>query len=140
MHRSLTRDKAHHLPVEILSEVFLYAIQADPLSQADLMLVCRHWHDIMLSTPGIHSQLRIYSWTKKKDVERFGKRWLLDVTVDIGLKPIPDINPMEYHACFMVAAEAASRWRSLTFLSLPPPGEYEDLQIMHPLQIGRAHV
>src|SRR5258706_2324825 len=34
----------------------------------------------------------------------------------------------------MAAAEAASRWRSLALLSLPPPGEYKDLQIMHPLQ------
>jgi len=37
----------------------------------------------MLSTPGIHSQLRIYRWTERKDVKRFERRWLLDVTVDI---------------------------------------------------------
>ena len=102
------------------------------------MLVCRHWYDIMLSTPGIHSQLRIDSRTEKKDVERFGKRWLLDVTVDpehvdrSWLKR--NINPVEFHACFMAAAEAASRWRSLALLSLPPPGEYEGLKIVHPLQ------
>jgi hypothetical protein len=34
----------------------------------------------------------------------------------------------------MAAAEAASRWRSLALLSLPPPEEYKDLQIIHPLQ------
>ena len=65
------------------SEIFLYAVQADPSFRAELMLVCRHWHNIMLSTLGIHSQLRIYWWTEKKDVERFGRRWLLDVTVDV---------------------------------------------------------
>ena len=102
------------------------------------MLVCRHWYDIMLSTPGIHSQLRIYRGTERRDVERFGKRWLLDVTVDPEhddrpwLKRI--IDPVEFHACFMAAAKAASTWRSLALLSLPPPGEYEDLQIVHPLQ------
>src|SRR5882757_7036509 len=101
------------------------------------MLVCWHWPNIMLSTPGIHSQLRIYLRTEKKDVERFGKRWLLDVTVhpehvDPWLKP--QIDPVEFHACFMAAAEAASRWRSLALLSLPPPGKYKDLQIMHSLQ------
>ena len=110
------------------------------------MRVCRHWHGIMLSTPGIHSQLRIYRWTRKKDVERFGRRWLLDVTVDIKpetshdasdgfhLPTKPDFDPVEFHACFMAAADAASRWRSLALLSLPPLGEYKDLQIMHPLQ------
>jgi hypothetical protein len=34
----------------------------------------------------------------------------------------------------MAAGETASRWRSLALISLPPPGEYKDLQIMHPLQ------
>jgi len=109
------------------------------------MLACQSWRDIILSTPGIHSQLRIYSWTKKKDVERFGRRWLLDVTVDTQrLDPYTHdtgdtgdemrFDPVEFHACFMAAAGAASRWRSLALLSLPSPGEYKDLQIMHPLQ------
>ena len=140
IHWSLHRHNAHRVPVEIFSEIFLYTVRADPHSRRKLMLVCRHWYDIMLSTPGIHSQLKIYSWTKKKDVERFGKRWLLDVTVDpedsFDDDPweLPDIDPVEFHACFMAAAEAASRWRSLALLSLPPPGEYEDLQIVHPFQ------
>ena len=142
IHRSLAPHKSHLIPVEIFTEIFLYTVQADSQPQANLMLVCRRWRDIMLSTPGIHSQLRIYQWTRKNAVERFGKRWLLDVTVDIrGFDPEiddweydRDINPVEFHACFMAAAEAASRWRSLALLSLPPPGEYEDLQITHPLQ------
>ena len=68
-------------------------------------------------------------------------RWLFDVTVDMrDFDPKIDrqwrgrnFNPLEFHACFMAAAEAASRWHSLALLSLPP-GEYKDLQIMHPLQ------
>ena len=101
------------------------------------MLVCRYWRDIMLSTPGIHSQLRIYGWTRKKDVERFGRRWLLDVTVDTQHLNRYDksyVNPVQFHACFMAAGEAALRWRSLVLVSFPPAGEYKDLQIMHPLQ------
>jgi len=94
------------------------------------------------STPGIHSQLRINSWTKKKDVEGFGRRWLLDVTVGPQIyepetgewTSDEDFDPVEFHACFMAASEAASRWRSLVLVSFPPPGEYKDLQIIHPLQ------
>ena len=132
--------KSHLIPVEIFSEIFLYTVQVDPRSQRNLMLVCRYWRDIMLSTPGIHSQLRIYGRTEKKVVERFGRRWLLDVTVDTQHLDtdrygyiVPGVNPVESHACIMAAAEAASRWRSLALLSFPPPGEYKDLQIMHPL-------
>ncbi len=105
------------------------------------MLVCRHWRAIMLSTPGIRSYLGIYSWTRKKYVEMFGRRWHLDVVVDVEYVPLdmdhfvaPDINPVEFHACFMAAAETASRWRSLEILSLPPPEEYKDLQIKYPVQ------
>ena len=69
------------------------------------------------------------------DVNRFGRRWLLDVTVDMGVywRDGTGFNPVEFHACFMAAAEAASRWRSFTLVSLPPPGTCEDLQIMKPL-------
>ena len=141
IYQSLPRHKAHFIPAEILSEIFLYTIQVDPRSRMKLMLVCRHWHNIMLSTPGIHSQLRIHRETKKKDVERFGRRWLLDVTVDPEHAPHhpyswtkPDFDPVEFRACFIAAAEAASKWRSLALLSSPPPGEYKDLQIIHPLQ------
>ena len=103
------------------------------------MLVCRYWRHIMLSTPGIHSQLRIYGWTEKKDVEKFGSRWLLDVTVDTQRRRYSwdeelYFNPVEFHACFMAATGGASRWRSLALLSLPPSGEYKDLQIRQPLQ------
>ena len=141
IHRSLLRQQGHLVPVEIFSEIFLYTVQADPRSRRNLMLVCRHWHDIILSTPGIHSQLKIHRWTKKKDVERFGKRWLLDVTVDS--KHVPHafyyeresvLDPVTFHTCFMAAAERASRWRLLKILSLPPSEEYKNLQIKHPLR------
>jgi hypothetical protein len=127
--------KAHRIPVEIFSEIFLYTVQGDPQSQTNLMLVCRHWRNIMLSTPGIHSQLRIMWSTRKKDVERLGMRWFLDVTVD--MTPVHrwyKSDPVEFYASFMAAAEAASRWRSFVLVSFPPPEEYKDLQIMHPLQ------
>jgi hypothetical protein len=127
--------KAHRIPVEIFSEIFLYTIQVDPRSQKYLMLVCRHWRDILLSTPGIRSQLRIMCSTRKKDVERLGRGCLLDVTVD--MTPVPGwhrSDPVKFYACFMAAAEAASRWRSFVLISIPPPEEYKDLQIMHPLQ------
>jgi len=142
IYQSPARHKSHLIPVEIFSEIFLYTVQDDPRSQTNLMLVCRHWRDIMLSTPGIHSRLTIHSWTKKKDVEGFGRRWLLDVTVGPQLYEPEidewisdeDFDPVEFHECFMAAAEAASRWRSLVLVSFPPPGGCEDLQIIHPLQ------
>jgi hypothetical protein len=134
-HQPPPRSKAHLIPVEIFSEIFLYAVQANPRSRMELMLVCRRWHDIMLSTPGIHSQLGIYRWTEKKDVARFGRRWLLDVTVDTGERSHKrDFTPVEFYDCFMAATEAAPRWRSLALISFPPLGTYKDLQITKPME------
>ena len=141
IHRSSPQREAHRFPVEIFSEIFLYTVQAEPRSGMNLMLVCRHWYYVMITTPGIHSQLRIHRETTKEEVEGLGKWWLVDVIVDLkhvqdklyrSLNPVFD--PVEFHASFMAAADGASRWRSLALLSLPPPGEYEDLQITHPLQ------
>ena len=122
------------LPVEIVSEIFLYMVQADPRSRTNLILVCRYWHHIMLSTPGIHSQLRIDRSTSEKDVERFGRGLLLDVTIDTGDKwEFFGPRPVSFHQCFKAAAKAADRWRSLAIHSLLPPGKCKDLQITHPL-------
>ena len=132
-HQSPARHKAHLIPVEIYSEIFLYMVQVDPRSRVKLMLVCRQWNDIMLSTPGIHSQLRITSLTEKKDVERFGRMWLFDVTVDME-KWSHRFDPERFFASFMAAAQAASRWRSLELVAFPPPGKYNHLQIVLPLQ------
>src|SRR5258706_5552588 len=133
--RSQPFDKVHRIPVEIFSEIFADRVQAVPSSQGRLMRVCRHWYDIMLSTPGIHSQLRINWWTRKQDVERFGRRWLLDVIVDVHYERDElDYLIGDFVLPFMTAAEVASRWRSLALVSLPPPSKCKDLQITQPLE------
>ena len=101
------------------------------------MLVCRRWHDIMLSTPGNRSQLRIGRSTKKKEVEAVthGTRSLLDVTVDMNIGTYGQrFVARKFHACFMLATQAASRWRSFELVSPLPLGEYEYLQTLQPLQ------
>ena len=100
------------------------------------MLVCRRWHAIVLSTPGIHSQLTIRRATRKEVVQTFiqGRKSRLDVIVDMNdEKDGCDFNTEEFVACFMAAAQAASRWFSLNLISTPSHGEYKGLQILQPL-------
>jgi hypothetical protein len=136
-YRSLRHNNIHSLPVEILSEIFLYTMTYSRpwyRPKENLMLVCWHWHRIMLSTPGICFGLKIKRFTEMKDIQaRIQGTSHLDVTVDMGDEKC-EFDPDRFHASFMGAAQAASRWRSLILLSLPPPGEYEDLQIVQPLQ------
>ena len=101
------------------------------------MIVCRHWHDIMLSTPWVHSQLWLQKSTKVEVVQTAiqRRRWLLDVIVDPNDERIQgDINMDEFHASFTTAIQAASRWRSLELRSFPPPGKHRELHILQPLE------
>jgi hypothetical protein len=140
----LSPSKIHFIPVEILSEIFLLVVESrteDPpvgaTDQENLMLVCRRWETIMLSTPGIRSEVWICESTEKEDVQAAmqGRRWLLDLSISITTDSIwGKFNPDDFHACFMAAAQEASRWRTLEFVSLPPPDVCEPVQILQPLE------
>jgi len=100
------------------------------------MLVCRRWHAIMLSTPGINYRLTIRRATQKEVVKAFVQRrkTRLDVRVDMNdEKDGNDFNAENFHACLMAAAKAAPRWSSLDLISPPPHGEYKTLPILQPL-------
>jgi hypothetical protein len=132
----LLPGKADLIPVEILSEIFLLIVQLYSRCRRDLMLVCRRWHAIILSTPGIHSQLTIRRATQKEWVKAFiqGRKSRLDLRVDMNdEKDGSDFNAETFRACFMAASQAASRWSSLNLISPPPHGEYKALQILQPL-------
>ena len=132
----LPPGKADLIPVEILSEIFLRTVQDWSGFRERLMLVCRRWHAIVLSTPGIHSQLTIRRATQKEIVQAFvqGTKTRLDVRVDIDDETDgSDFNPENFLACFMAAAQAASRWTSLNLISPPPLGEYTDVRVWQPL-------
>lgn len=74
VHRSQRISKAHlNIPVEILSEIFLLSdrdVEEDRLANGkQSMVVCRRWNNIMLSTPGVPSQLWIRGSTKVEVVQ-----------------------------------------------------------------------
>ena len=137
IHRFQPTSKAYVIPVEILSKIFVLIAQRSSRDRKKVMLVCRHWHAVMLSTPGIPSELWIRRSTKIVVVQAAiqGKRWLLDVNIhpnDEGIQE--EFNAKEFHACFTAATQAASRWRSLELWSFPPPEKCRVLHIMQPLE------
>ena len=126
------------MPVEILSEIFLLVLQDRPRHQETLVLVCRHWHAILLNMPAITSKLWIRRATKKEVVHAFikGRKTRFAVIVDINDKGHgEDFNADDFHASFMTAVQAAPRWYSLTLRSFPPPGgSNKSHTIVHPLE------
>ena len=105
--------------------------------QKDLTLVCWRWHDIVLSTPGIHTLLRIQRATKKEVIQAFINRTKTGLDVLVHMNDERDGNEFDadnFHGCFMAAAQVASRWRELRLVSPPPHGEYQDIHITQPLK------
>ena len=99
--------------------------------------MCWRWHDIVLSTPGLHTTLRIRRATKKEAVQAFinGTKTRLDVFVDMNdERDGNEFDVDNFHACFTAAAQVASRWRDLRLISPPPHGEYQDIHITQPLK------
>ena len=135
----LPPGKAHLIPVEILSEIFSLVLRDRPKHKRGLVLVCQRWRDIMLSMPSITSRLWIRRATKKEAVQAFiqGRRTRLTVVVDVNSKIHGRrFNADDFHASLMVAIQAASRWRALDLLSVPPPGrDNESHTIVQPLDV-----
>jgi len=128
VHLLLPTGKAHLIPVEILSEIFLLILQDAPRYKRTLELVCQRWYAVMISTPGITSRLWIRRATKKEVVQAFIQRrkTRFAVIVDVNHEGDgEDFNSEDFHASFIVACQAAPRWTFLNLLSFPPPGKYE---------------
>ena len=131
------RAPVHLLPAEILSMIFLLVVndEYNTGSRVPLMLVCRHWYAVVLSTPGILSVLRVGNSTAMEMVRAAiqGTRWLLEVVIRMDGESIgQDFNADTFDACFMSAIEATSRCKSLWIFSFPPPGGCKAFQIVPP--------
>ena len=140
------RSPVHLLPAEILSIIFRLVVddgdgdddgEVYDDDRVVLMLVCRHWHDIMLSTPGILFILWIQTSTTMEMVRAAiqGTTWLLRVTIAIDDNSTEqDFNADGIDECSKAAIEVASRCKSLLFHSFPLPREWKAFQIVHPLK------
>ena len=127
----------HWLPAEIHSDIFRLIMEnGSDLNRVQVMLVCRRWHDTMVSTPGIVSLLSIEKSTTVQMVRAAiqGMRWLLHVSIgEEAEKSGQDLNEDGFDACFKAAIEAASRWKDLEIYSIPQSRKFKAFQILLPL-------
>ena len=128
----------HFLPIEILSIIFLLLVKTPyDATRMRLMLVCRRWYAIMLSTPEVPALLQIDGSTTVERVRAAtqGARWLLYVRIGTDNKSIgQDFNTDVFDACCMAAIEAASRWKTLDIYSIPQSRKRKAFQIVPPLK------
>ena len=117
--------------------IFLLVIDDWAPKHVQLMLVCRHWYAVIVSTPGVPSRLWIRKSTTMEMVRASiqGTTWLLDLHIHMDDENIGQkFSAGAFDACFMAAIEVASRWRSLRIYSLPRPRKCKAFQIVPPLK------
>ena len=133
------RPLGHLLPTEILSIIFRLVIRNEyDTDRVRLMLVCRYWYAIVLSTPGIPSVLWIRKSTTMEMVRASirGSKWLLTVIIHMDGESIgqQDFNAGSFFECVTSAIEVTSRCKFLSISSSPPPEECKVFQIVPPLK------
>ena len=113
------------LPIELLHQSFLSIIEEMSSPPLALMLVCKQWHDIVIT---IWSSLSLGTTTPIDAVARKLERnqWLLDIVVNTdsdrgGSTPLDGA----FEAIF-AAIEATPRWRSFVVNSFPTQADLPD--------------
>jgi len=121
------------LPPELLRQILLFIIDEASDSPLALMLVCKHWYDIVT---GIWASLNLGTTTPKDAVTTKLKRnqLVLDVVVDTEIDR-GHSTPSEgaYQAIF-AAIEATDRWRSFVVETFPPQADFPEHLVNSGLQ------
>ena len=119
------------LPLELFHQIFLAIIEESSSPPLVLMLVCKQWHDIVIS---IWSSLNLGTSTPIDAVTRTLERnqWLLDIVVDTDSDRSHSIPPAGAFEAIFAAIEATPRWRSFVVTSFPTQADLpEDLVNRH---------
>ena len=113
------------LPVEMLTEIFLFSIYCHAHPPSRLMRVCRSWREVILAAPNIQANIRLSTWTEPDEVRFLLKRTgasLLNVEIDAAVEHYEAARRTRTRKLsgLAVAAKEAKRWRNLTITSFPP--------------------
>lgn len=111
------------LPVELLSEIFLFAICGNDHTPLELARVSQTWRAVILSMPRMWSSFRLSTWTKAEKIdfilERTG-RVPLDVEIDASTDVFKVVDEKEMRfAGLERCMNVSNRWRSLAVTSFP---------------------
>jgi hypothetical protein len=111
------------LSIEILSDIFLYVVEARLMTPYQLVAVCRRWRNVVNSMTHLWSSLRLGTWTEIENVHLWLERSRegpLTVTIDPQRdmrKPSGDLA----YGGLQYALRSVDRWQDLAIVSTPIP-------------------
>ena len=124
----------HRLPVEIVSEILMFAILVYECSALRLMHVCRSWRLTLMTMSRVWSTIQVRTWTRVDLVEFLlerTKRVTLDVNIDTDSDSGSYISdPNRSFAALAVVAETSKRWRNLTIRSFPKETDSSNSKVL----------
>jgi len=121
------------LPPELLYQILLFIIDEASDSPLALMLVCKHWYDIVT---GIWASLKLGTTTPKDAVTTKLRRnqLVLDVVVDTEIDSGHLTPPEGAYQAIFAAIEATDRWRSFVVETFPPQADLPEHLVNSGLQ------
>ena len=117
------RSISHWLSVEILTYIFLYAIEAHDVTSYQLVVVCRRWRSVINSMSHLWSTLRLGTWSDIENVDIWlerSKQGPLTVNIDPQRDAKKPSSSLPY-AGLQYAFKTVDRWQHLVIASFPTP-------------------
>jgi hypothetical protein len=111
------------LSVEILTDIFLYTVEAHHVSPYQLVSVCRRWRNVINSMTHLWSALQLGTWTEIENVHLWierSRQGPLTITIDLHRDAKKPSGSQPY-AGLQYAFSAMDRWQDLVIAEFPPP-------------------
>ena len=114
----------------MLTDIFLYAVDAYEMTPYQLVAVCRRWRNVINGMSHLWSTLRLGTYTEIENIDIWldrSRQGPLTVNIDPqrDIKSRSDDKP---YTGLQYALRSVDRWRNLVIASSPTPGEAVDFR------------
>ena len=111
------------LSIEMLTDIFLYAVEAFQMTPYQLVAVCRRWRNVINGMSHLWSTLRLGTHTEIENIDIWldrSRQGPLTVNID-PQRDIESRSDDKPYAGLQYALKSIDRWQSLVIASSPTP-------------------
>ena len=111
------------LSIEMLTDIFLYAVEAYQMTPYQLVAVCRRWRNVINGMSHLWSTLRLGTYTEIENIDIWldrSRQGPLTVKID-PQRDIENRSDDKPYAGLQYALRSIDRWQSLVIASSPTP-------------------
>ena len=127
------------LSIEMLTDIFLYAVEAYEMTPYQLVAVCRRWRNVINGMSHLWSTFRLGTYTEVENIDIWldrSREGPLTVNVD-PQRDMESRSDGQPYSGLQYALRSVDRWQSLVIASSPTPevfGETVNFQTAKPFE------